>query len=243
MRSASRTSRHRRTFARALYQSVTIDPRQAGAKVSPLLFGHNLEHTRNCIHHGLSAQILRNRKFANRAQTNGAPMEWYRIGPSSVYSLINDFEPYVRHFDPKIRARRKDELHVLRLENAKGVRGGVGQEKIALQEGAKYEFRIAVRSVSRVNLNVAITNYAGTQTHFRKVLKVSTREWKKEVFTFTSTITALDAKLELTFTDKSQLDIGMTSLMPADNFLGMRRDVIEHLIAFRKSNVTEMPML
>lgn len=231
MKSLPRTPRHSRTPRRTSFQSVTIDTRQAGAKVSPLIFGHNLEHTRNCLYKGLSAQILRNRKFANRAQTDGVPMEWYKIGPSSVYSLVHDYDPYVKHFDPKMRARRKDELHVLRLENAKGIRGGVGQEKITLQEGVEYEFRIALRSVGKVALNVEIKNYAGTATYFHKVLIVNGPEWKKEVFTFTSSVTALDAKLELTFTDKRQLDIGVTSLMPADNFLGMRKDVIENFRA------------
>lgn len=32
--------------------------------VSPHLFGHNLEHTRASIMDGLSAQMIRNRKFA-----------------------------------------------------------------------------------------------------------------------------------------------------------------------------------
>lgn len=34
--------------------------------VSPYLFGCNLEHTRSCIYTGLSAQMVRNRKFAGK---------------------------------------------------------------------------------------------------------------------------------------------------------------------------------
>ena len=33
---------------------------------STYIFGHNLEHTRACIYGGLSAQVLRNRKFAGK---------------------------------------------------------------------------------------------------------------------------------------------------------------------------------
>ena len=212
-------------------ERIVIDSRKVGPAISPLLFGHNLEHTRNCIHKGLSAQILRNRKFANRAQTDGSPMEWYRIGPSSVYLLVHDYEPYVHHYDPKMRARRKDETHCLKIENAKGVRGGIGQEKIALQKGVKYEFRIAARSIGKVRLSIEIRNYAGTKTYFKKVVIVNGKEWKKHVFNLVSPVTSLDAKLELTFTDRVQFEIGMVSFMPADNFHGMRKDVIEDLRA------------
>ena len=33
---------------------------------SPYVFGHNLEHTRAAVNGGLSAQMLRNRKFAGK---------------------------------------------------------------------------------------------------------------------------------------------------------------------------------
>jgi len=38
----------------------------ASQAVSPLLFGDNLEHTRGCIYGGLSAELLRNRKFVGK---------------------------------------------------------------------------------------------------------------------------------------------------------------------------------
>ena len=38
---------------------------QSSKLISPLLFGDNLEHTRGCIYGGLSAELLRNRKFAS----------------------------------------------------------------------------------------------------------------------------------------------------------------------------------
>ena len=148
---------------------------------------------------------------------------------SSIYLLLHDVNAYVKHFDPKMRARRKDEVHCLSIQNPRGERGGVGQEKIAIQKGTQYEFRIAVRSPGKVSLNIDFTNYAGTKRYFRKTLKVSSKEWQKQVFTFKSPVTDLDAKLELTFSEKAALEIGMVSLLPTDNFHGMRRNVVEHL--------------
>ena len=39
---------------------------------SPYIFGHNLEHTRSAINGGLSAQMLKNRKFAGKPQSQHA---------------------------------------------------------------------------------------------------------------------------------------------------------------------------
>lgn len=52
-------------FGKLCCETVQVCPNfEAGATVSPLLFGNNLEHTRSCVHTGISAQMLRNRKFA-----------------------------------------------------------------------------------------------------------------------------------------------------------------------------------
>ena len=39
-------------------------------ELSPHIFGHNLEHTRAAVYGGLSAQMLRNRKFAGKPSKN-----------------------------------------------------------------------------------------------------------------------------------------------------------------------------
>ena len=71
-----------------------------GGIVSPYLFGHNLEHTRSCVAAGLSAQMLRNRKFAGRPgfgvpEHAGVASEWFGIGARAFF--CNDRDPYVRH--------------------------------------------------------------------------------------------------------------------------------------------------
>ena len=57
--------------------------------VSPHLFGHNLEHTRASIMDGLSAQMIRNRKFAGAAARNGVALDWEGIGECVYLSLIH----------------------------------------------------------------------------------------------------------------------------------------------------------
>ena len=58
-----------------------IDVRRLGGEISPLWFGHNLEHTRSCVSQGLSAQLVHNRKFAGLRRRSGVarlglPLVW-----------------------------------------------------------------------------------------------------------------------------------------------------------------------
>jgi hypothetical protein len=45
---------------------LTVQSHGNGSMISPLLLGHNLEHTRKCIWQGLSAQRLRMGESARR---------------------------------------------------------------------------------------------------------------------------------------------------------------------------------
>ena len=60
--------------------------------VSPYLFGSNLEHTRSCLYTGLSAQMVRNRKFAGKPTSfEGCAIEWFPLVKRAVFALD---EPY-----------------------------------------------------------------------------------------------------------------------------------------------------
>ena len=58
--------------------------------VSPYLFGCNLEHTRSCIYTGLSAQMVRNRKFAGKPTAcEGCAIEWFPLGNVACLPWMN----------------------------------------------------------------------------------------------------------------------------------------------------------
>ena len=67
----------RGTAAGAEKCRVELDAQNPGPVISPLLFGHNLEHTRRAIWQGISAEMVANRKFA--AVENGLPGRWRGI--------------------------------------------------------------------------------------------------------------------------------------------------------------------
>ena len=58
-------------------KTVFIDAENTEA-LSPYIFGQNLEHTRAAVGGGLSAQMLRNRKFCGKPSPYGIAAEWER---------------------------------------------------------------------------------------------------------------------------------------------------------------------
>ena len=120
--------------------------------VSPRLFGTNIEHTRSCIFQGLSAQLLRNRKFAARPTENtGSAREWYRIGDTAL--LVPD-KPYTCHHE-YYHMRRKDECNSQRVVNAyDGTVCGLGQHELFIQKNVCYHFRMIVKTSQPVDVSV-----------------------------------------------------------------------------------------
>ena len=57
--------------------------------VSPYIYGNNLEHTRSCICGGLSAQMLKNRKFVGKPSAmEGIASEWFAVGKRTVWTSV-----------------------------------------------------------------------------------------------------------------------------------------------------------
>ena len=85
---------------------LEMDSQNRGGRISPLWFGHNLEHSRFCLWKGLSAQLIQNRKFAGPAEPYGLARLWYPIGVSGTLFQVDrtegkwgmDGEAYTRHF-------------------------------------------------------------------------------------------------------------------------------------------------
>ena len=71
-------------LSREPQMTIFIDAEDT-AELSPYLFGHNLEHTRAAVGGGLSAQMLRNRKFCGKPSPYGIASEWEGIGDRAFF--------------------------------------------------------------------------------------------------------------------------------------------------------------
>jgi len=193
--------------------------------ISPLWFGHNIEHTRSCVWRGLSAQMLRNRKFAGKPeQLTGQAMGWYPIGIESALFVV-DGDGYVRRQDPNTRGRWNEVQHQRIYGYREGVRYGIGQDSLPLRAGERYEVRVVLRSPRAMDVALRVLGHDGAVCA-EATIAVAPGDWVKRRVEFTAPADDDDARLEISFVGAGELSIGCVSLLPADNLLGMRRDVI-----------------
>ena len=197
------------------------------AKVSPLMFGTNIEHTRSCVYKGLSAQMLRNRKFAGKPTfRSGQAHEWYPIGEKALLLFA---EPYTRHHE-KYHMRRANEMNSQRLVNAHADSlCGIGQHELCVTKGLSYQFRVVARTSEPLRLHVALTSRFGKIEHAACDISIRGSEWQTYEAVLHCATDDADADLRLSFTDRASLTLGAVSLMPEGSFHGMRRDVIDRL--------------
>jgi len=208
---------------------ITVDATKTGGEISPLWFGHNLEHTRSCLWRGLSAQLIANRKFAGMPQHNGVASGWYPTGSRESWCLLEmmggykgtDGEPYTGHYDP----RNGSDCQRQRIECFKPSQCGIGQRGIPLVKGQRYRGRFALQADREVTVSIRAEGEPVSPGRFQ----VGPGRWTEAEFKFTARKTDDDARIEVTFGGPGVLHVGMASLRPADHFLGMRRDVVELL--------------
>jgi alpha-N-arabinofuranosidase len=196
------------------------------------LFGHNLEHTRSAVFQGLSAQLLRNRKFAGKPAAHfGQAAEWSRIGPENVFFCLDPLNAYVRHVK-KTDGDLYDtanEINAQIIQNPiDGQTAGIAQKDLPLQGGVEYQARAVLKARGKTPLDIIIRviNSSG-KIRREKVFTAIADAWQRYDFVFTWPEDSEDVSFELMFTGRHELCIGAVSLLPVKNFHGMRIDVID----------------
>ena len=213
---------NRTTFARP----VVLNPDQTGdGVVSNDLFGCNLEHTRADIFKGLSAQMLRNRKFAGKPSICcSVPAEWYPIGEQTVYKM--SLQAYTRHSDG-YHMKRAHECNSINVFNPDPERtGGLGQHEVSVTAGWAYDFAIVVKTHGPVKLAVSLTGRGGKEVYASAILDADAADWERYTLKLIPDTSDEDADLRICLVGSGSMFVGAVSLMPEDNFRGMRRDVI-----------------
>ena len=193
--------------------------------VSPYLFGSNLEHTRSCLYTGLSAQMVRNRKFAGKPTAcEGCAMEWFPLGKRAVFALD---EPYTRHGEG-YHMKRTTECNSVSIFNPfQGETAGMGQHGIAISQGEPYLFGMVVKTQNPVEFAVSLTDRAGKEVYCRTTFTGEGADWTRFEVELTPQAADPDADLRICWEEAGHVCVGAISLLPKDHFRGMRRDVVE----------------
>jgi len=196
--------------------------------VSPFIFGHNLEHTRACVNNGLSAQMLQNRKFAGKPSRNhGVPAHWFGIGEKTFFYQSS---PYTKHICLE-KMWRMNELQSQVVANmTEGLTAGIGQQGLDIEAGKTYELRMVTKVSEALTLKIELCDRDGVKTYASKEISLTPSEdWVKTEFELIPSASDGNASIRYSFTRRAEVCFGVLSMMPADNFHGMRKDVVAYL--------------
>lgn len=211
------------------YERIAIPVGADLGTISHRLFGTNLEHTRGSIYGGLSAQMLRNRKFVGcPSAMEGVAMAWYRIG-EQTYAYFHG--SYTHHDGEHYHMRRRNECNAQGIMNpTAGTLCGIGQHELPLVAGKTYEVAVVARATENLTLTAALTDRWGKKTHAKADWSLpKDGDWVRYSALLTIAEGEADGDLRITFEDAGVVEIGAVSLMDHDNFHGIRRDVVDCL--------------
>ncbi|MBQ6474316.1 MAG: hypothetical protein IJJ33_20210 [Victivallales bacterium] len=195
--------------------------------ISPRLFGQNLEHTRAAIQGGLSAQLLRNRKFAGKPSMDGVASEWSGYGEQPFFELL-PMGTYTRHYSISVMPRRNEvQAQYLQGLDAGGM-AGLRQGDLPLRKGQTYRLKVALKAPNQDKVTVTARVRNESQILLLTAMTVKGDEWQVFEESFAAPCDC-SACLELEVAGRQAIAVGMASLLPSDAFRGMRRDVVEAL--------------
>ena len=200
----------------AVETTVTVDLANPGATVNPYIYGQFIEHMGRCIHGGIWAEMLHDRKFLLEPGKS-----WQTVGPEEA-----EFD--ARH--DTAGAHCGDHSMALWVRDSRGEACGIRQGNLGLIEGKEYVGYALLCHVEKPRPVTVRLAWGEEESAGRSVVlqEVGT-SYEKYTFRFRAGKTTDNASLSLTLSQPGYLWIGSVSLMPADNVGGMRADTLELL--------------
>ena len=195
---------------------LSVELAQPGPAISPYIYSQFIEHLGRCIHDGIWAEKLRDRKFLLDL-TNKSPWEIVRPAGALFDALPDTAGAYCG-----------DRCMALWLRDAKGAKCGLRQNNLGLVAGKEY---IGYAILARVGASTAPVeirldwgdNPSGGQSI---LLDNVGPAYRKIPFRFRAGATTESASLSVLLSQPAYLWLANLSLMPADNVKGMRADTL-----------------
>lgn len=198
--------------------------------IPSFLFGQNIEHTRSAVQGGLSAQLVKNRKFAGKPSREGVLMMWEPYGTRAFYQHATF--SCTRHA-ARSRMWRQNEhgSQVIGSLESNG-EAGICQGNIGIRGGVAHTFKAVVSTMHPVDSTMVLrVADADGNVLAEREFTVNTKDvrtWTRISLDLTVEKDTM-AKIFVGVKGKAYCAVGAVSLMPADNFHGMRADVVENL--------------
>ncbi len=192
--------------------TIWIDPTQQTARVSPLIYGHFIEHLGRCITGGIWGEMLRSRRFAGFDDDhNGIADPWVKVGGRAPHLLL---EP------PENTSGGHLTMRCLRDT---GLRHRVAHPGLAVRRGEEYSVSLQMRATGEIaNVQISLAGDSTTLAHpgpeFREVEWTARARWDSD-----------DAALTIGCRGEGELHVHAPSVMRARDreIGGFRADVVE----------------
>lgn len=202
----------------AQLRSMTVDTRQTVTPIPPTLWGIFFEDINFAADAGLYAELVENRSFEYPQHLMG----WQTMGNVS----IKDDKPAFDR-NPHYASLRYpgSDWRSTTIENH-------GYFVIGMKKDSSYTFTVYARKASPDSafsrLEIGLITPTGGNI-CKKTIKVSSSLWKKYTLILKSTMTLSDSTLRLILKSRTGADLDHVSLMPSDNWNGLRDDLVRDL--------------
>lgn len=215
--------------------SIEVDPDVVTGHVSPYFFGQFIEHEHNTIQGGLWAELLRDRKFEQGdADGDGVSNGWVpeeRI-QDRYWEIRNGRAANVRYFVDRENYYGGGASQGIELYGPGCHHASVYQIELHLAKGRRYVFYAFLKRRGRGKAYVELDKLRGPVFGHRQFDTISD-EWQRYTAEFTAPEDTGKARLRIAVEGQGTFWIDSASLMPADNFHGMRRDVVDAMRPMR----------
>jgi len=193
---------------------LLVDPSRPGPEISPYLYGQFIEHLGRCIHDGVWAEKLRDRKFL--LALDKSPWQETRAEDARFEAFLDTGAAYCGEHGL-----------VLWRRDTNSAPCGVVQKDIGLVAGKEY-VGYAVLAVRSGNPTVEAKLVWGSDSSRQQTVCLTGLDstYRRVAFRFRAGRTTDSAAFSLEVTKQGTVWVGCVSLMPADNVKGMRRDVL-----------------
>lgn len=169
-------------------------------EINPYIYGTFIEHIETCIYNGIWSEVIMDRKFYAPI---GKDVSQWSIKKGTVDS--GSESPFEGKYSPVLN---KD--------------SSIIQRGIAV-DSKNYNGYLYAKGNGTLTLIYTIDS-----KEVRKEIKVSSSDYQKYTYSFLSPSKTKKATLEI-LSDTGNISIDSLSLMPEDNYYGMRKDTLEKL--------------
>jgi len=188
--------------------NVMVDMDSKIGEISPNIYGQFIEHIETCIYNGIWSEMVLDRKF------------YYEVGNAG-------FSPWKASDENLVVSQQEHVYSDNGYAPTISSGGAIYQKEMTTEKDKQYEgyFYASVEGDQSATVTISL-EYQGKTASVK--VDVSGSEWKKYTYELAAPASSKKMKYQMAV-DGAKVTLDSISMMPADNYYGMRIDTLELL--------------